>query len=114
MFVYLFVYFWGNGLGFFVIVFPPSLRFRTGRPELGYSAHIADGAIVVETVSKGKRPQVHRVTTPASSSRLQLHRWYMVTVAYARNRVRSSQLCCYVDSQCLLSTDVFLPATDDV
>lgn len=85
-------------------------RFRTGRPELGYSAHLIDGNLVLETVSKAaKKPQTHRVEFAFQS-----YQWYMLTVSYTHNRVRSSQLCCYVNGKLLLHADVTLPTTDDV
>lgn len=100
-----------NYMRLVMVLLPSLLRFRTGRPELGYSAHLANGGeLVVETVSKGKKPQIHKVV----GSNLHPHRWYMLTFSYTHNRVRSSQLCCYVNSRCLLSADVTLPTTDDV
>ncbi len=84
-------------------------RFRTGRPELGYSAHLEGCRLVLETVSKGRRSQTHTVDFPFQS-----YCWYMVTVCYVHNRIRSSQLSCLVDGQLRLTADVTLPATDDV
>ncbi len=86
-------------------------RFRTGRPELGYSAHLLGrSTVVVETVGKGKKLlQTHKVNFTFQS-----YQWYMLTVSYVHNRMKSSQLCCYINSQLLLTADVTLPNTDDV
>lgn len=86
-------------------------RFRTGRPEMGYSAHMAGGStLVVETVGKTKKPQSHRVKFS-----FQPRHWYMLTVMYTYSRMRSCQMSCYVNSKCVLHVDTpILPPNDDV
>ena len=86
-------------------------RFRTGRPELGYSAHMMGGdTLIIETVSKSKKPQSHKVKFA-----FQPFQWYMLTVLYVHNRVRNCQMTCYVNGKSLLHVEtVVLPSTDDV
>lgn len=64
---------------------------------------------MLETVSRGKKPQIHKVDFVFQS-----YRWYMITICYVHNRVRNSQLSCYINATPLLQTEVILPATDDV
>ena len=85
-------------------------RFRTGRPELGYSAHFVGNTLVLETMSKSsKKPQTHAVDFSFQS-----YQWYMLTVVYVHNRLRSSELCCYVNGTAVMNAEVNLPNTDDV
>lgn len=84
-------------------------RFRTGRPKLGYSAHLINGGLVIETVSKGRKLQTHKVEFVFQS-----YKWYMITVSYVHHRVRNSQLSVSVNGRCLLAAEVILPTTDDV
>ena len=84
--------------------------FRTSRPEYGYSSHFIGNTLILETFGKGhKRPQTH----PLDFS-FHCYRWYMLTVVYVHNRIKSSSLCCYVDGQAVLGADVSLPNTSDV
>ena len=85
-------------------------RFRTGRPELGYSAHFVGNTLVLETVSKSSmKPQTHAVDFSFQS-----YQWYMLTVVYVHHRLKSSELCCYVNGKAVMNAEVNLPNTDDV
>ena len=84
--------------------------FRTSRPELGYSSHFIGNTLILETVGKGhKRPQTHAVDFV-----FQCYRWYMLTVVFVHNRIKSSGLSCCVDGKLVLNADVSLPSTADV
>ena len=49
-----------------------------------------------------------------AGSALPSYQWHMVTVSYTHNRMKSSQLSCYLNGCPVLNADVTLPATDDV
>jgi hypothetical protein len=61
-------------------------------------------------VSKGsKKPQTHAVDFSFQS-----YQWYMLTVVYVHHRLKSSELCCYVNGKAVMNAEVNLPNTDDV
>lgn len=66
--------------------------------------------LILETVGKGhKRPQTHVVDFV-----FQCYKWYMLSVVYVHNRIKSSGLNCYVDGKLVLTADISLPNTTDV
>lgn len=94
----------------YIVVNTCTCRFRTGRPELGYSAHFVGNTLVLETMSKSsKKPQTHAVDFSFQS-----YQWYMLTVVYVHHRLKSSELCCYVNGTAVMTAEVNLPNTDDV
>lgn len=92
------------------VLYVYTYRFRTGRPELGYSAHFVGNTLVLETMSKSsKKPQTHAVDFSFQS-----YQWYMLTVVYVHHRLKSSELCCYVNGKAVMNAEINLPNTDGV
>ena len=81
-----------------------------GHPELRYSTHFVGNTLVLETMSKSsKKPQTHVIEFSFQS-----YQWYMLTVVYVHHRLKSSELCCYVNGIAVMNAEVNLPNTDDV
>ena len=77
---------------------------------MGFSAHFIGNTLVLETAGKGHK----KAQTSPVDFVFQPYQWYMLSVVYVHHRIKTSELCCYINGKAVMNAHVTLPSTDDV